>query len=80
MDEDLQHRYDFLIACSKEIYGEQTSLGAVNAKKKIDELEKKWNGPQSSASVVTKTPAATKPKFIPNTETKVRDKIFTQTT
>ena len=43
--QQLQHHYDFLIACSKEIYGEQTSLGAVNAKKKIEELDKKWNGP-----------------------------------
>ena len=78
MDEDLQHRYDYLIACSKEVYGEQTSLGAVNAKKKLDELDKKWNGPGGGgvSSTVTKTPAS-KPKFIPNSETKYREKIFT---
>lgn len=37
----LQQQYDFLIAASKEVWGEQTSCGGVNAKKRIEELEKK---------------------------------------
>ena len=39
-----QERYDYLIACSKEVWGEQMSGGGVCAKKKIDELEKRYGG------------------------------------
>lgn len=38
----LQERYDYLIAASKEVWGEQTSGGGVNAKKRIEELDKKF--------------------------------------
>ena len=52
-----QERYDFLIACSKEVWGEQMSGGGVCAKKKIDELEKKHGGYISlNASSPTKVP------------------------
>ena len=35
-----QENYDYLILCSKEVYGELTMGGGVNARKKIDEFEK----------------------------------------
>lgn len=45
---DLQQEYDFLVACSKEVWGEATTGGGVNAKKRIDELEKKLRTPQQT--------------------------------
>lgn len=40
---DLQARYDHLILCSKEVWGEQLYGGGVSAKHKIAELERKNN-------------------------------------
>jgi hypothetical protein len=42
-----------LIAASKEVWGEQTSGGGVNAKKRIEELDKKFasKNPQATPSI-----------------------------
>jgi len=47
----MQAQYDFLIAASKEIWGEQTTMGGINAKKKIEELDKKAKGATSQNTV-----------------------------
>lgn len=59
-----QSQYDFLIAASKEVWGEQTSGGGVNAKKRIEELDKKFHTPVVIKAI--QTPNIT--KHIPSTK------------
>lgn len=50
----LQNQYDYLIACSKEVWGEQTQGGGVSAKKRIEEIDKQ----RKLQTLVALTPAA----------------------
>ena len=58
--QSIQQRYDYLIAASKEVWGEQTSGGGVNAKKKIEELDKKFNHKTTASTPVVHKAQTTK--------------------
>ena len=52
---ELQRTYDHLIACSKEVWGEQMQGGGVCAKRRIEEIERQSKRATSMAQQKTQT-------------------------